>query len=245
MDLVGGGGAVVGTAVIDSTVQPLPRAFISSRDGVSADIVADAVITQLRGHRLSMREGDLARALEARGAELVRASSLMVLGLPAEGSPAGGVDLRPIGHTLDEYGELLRRAYPPDHPDHEMMEATLEGAVTTVRGYLSGEIVGPLIPEASAEARDGDGRLVGLIVISEMPGDDEYEGSPWITDICVDPAAQGRGVGRALLGHAITTVSAQGRSTLGLAVTQGSPARPLYEALGFDERFPAWTLNLH
>jgi GNAT superfamily N-acetyltransferase len=77
-----------------------------------------------------------------------------------------------------------------------------------------------------------------------MPGDEEFEGSPWVTDLCVDPAAQGQGLGRALLAHAVTHLAADGHTTLGLAVTRGSPARRLYEDAGFVARFAAWTLEL-
>ncbi|MET0158935.1 MAG: GNAT family N-acetyltransferase, partial [Acidimicrobiales bacterium] len=139
------------------------------------------------------------------------------------------------------YGELVRRAYPPDHPDHELGDATPEGATETIRGYLEGEIVGPLLTDASAEARL-DGVLVGAIVVSEMPVDDEFDGGPWITDLFVDPAAQGHGAGRALLGHAIERLTASGRDRLGLAVTVGNPARRLYGALGFVEQGTRWNL---
>jgi GNAT superfamily N-acetyltransferase len=244
LELVDPEGAVLGDASIDPTAEPLPRAIVVSRPDADPIAVADAVVDQLRGHRISSREGEVADALLARGAELVRASSLMVLALPAAPTGVGSADVRPLRDVPEEYGEVIRAAYPPDHPDHEMMEATPAGAAATVRGYLDGSIVGPLLREASAEARDANGALAGLIIISTMPADGEYEGSPWITDLCVDPAAQGQGLGRALLTHAIDRLGAEGHAALGLAVTQGSPARQLYEAMGFVERFPAWTLTL-
>jgi GNAT superfamily N-acetyltransferase len=243
LELIGADGETVADAVIDPTVEPLPRALITSRPDASPTSVADAVVDGLRGHRLSTREGDVADALVARGAELVRASALMVLGLPAQVSPTD-VDVRPLRDAAAEYGEIVWRAYPPDHPDHDLMDATPAEAAKTVEGYLSGRIVGPLMRDASSESWTTDGELGGLCVVSEMPGDDEFEGSPWITDVCVLPSAQGQGLGRAMLGHAIRRLSEAGHPTLGLAVTQGSPARKLYEAVGFVERFPAWTLNL-
>ncbi|HEY5887582.1 MAG TPA: GNAT family N-acetyltransferase, partial [Acidimicrobiales bacterium] len=124
---------------------------------------------------------------------------------------------------------------------HELGDATPEGAAATIRGYLAGEIVGPLLTDASAEARL-NGVLVGVNIVSDMPADDEYDGGPWITDLFVDPSAQGHGVGRALLGHALTQLTASGRDRLGLAVTLGNPARRLYEALGFVEQGTRWNL---
>jgi GNAT superfamily N-acetyltransferase len=244
LELIGADGRVVGDATIDPTAEPLPRALLTSRPDASPPEVADAVVEGLKGHRLSIREEELAEALVARGAELVRASWLMVLPLPAV-VDAPEVDLRPLRDAADEYGEVMWRAYPPDHPDHEMMDATPADAATTVRGYLSGKIVGPLMPDASVEAWSADGELAGICVISRMQGDGEYEGSPWVTDVCVLPSAQGQGLGRAMLVHAIRRLSEAGEHALGLAVTQGSPARRLYDTLGFVERFPAWTLNLH
>ena len=172
-------------------------------DVLVADL-ADAALAALPGHRLIVDAAALAEALVERGLTLVRAASIMALSLPvpSPGAPVPDVELRPLQDTPDDYGEVMRRAYPPDHPDHEHGDATPEGAAATIRGYLSGEIVGPVIAEASAEARL-DGVLVGVNVVSEMPDDDEFDGGPWITDLFVDPAAQGQGVGKALLGHAI------------------------------------------
>lgn len=241
MDLFDADGRRVGEAAIDPTVEPLPRAAITS-DGPPAD-VADAVVRQLRGHRLAVRDADLADALVERGAELLRASWLMALALPA-GVEAPDADVRPLRDAADEYGEIVWRAYPPGHPDHDMLEATPADAARTVQGYLDGRIVGPLLRDASCEAWT-DGRLAGMCVISRMPADDEYGGSAWVTDVCVLPDTQGRGLGRAMLAHAIGRLSTDGEPTLGLAVTRGSPARKLYDSLGFVERFAAWTLNLH
>jgi len=243
LELTGGDGAVLGTARVDPTDEPLPRAVVHvPADAPVADL-ADAALAALPGHRLIVDTAALADALVDRGLTLVRAASLMVLPLPvpSPGAPAPDVELRPLQDTPDAYGEVMRRAYPPDHPDHEHGDATPEGAAAMIRGYLSGEIVGPVISEASAEARL-DGALVGVNVVSEMPTDDEFDGGPWITDLFVDPAAQGRGVGKALLSQAVDQLTAGGRSTLGLAVTLGNPAAQLYEALGFVVLGTRWNL---
>jgi GNAT superfamily N-acetyltransferase len=237
-----GAGRRVGIALVDRAGEPSPRALLATDTDVAPSDMADAVVRQLRQHRLSTRQRALADALVERGAELVRASWLMVMALPAE-VDTGETDIRPLRDAPDEYGELVWRAYPPEHPDHDMLEATPADAAGTIRGYLDGRIVGPLLRAASCEAWSDD-RLAGMCVISRMPADDEYEGSPWVTDVCVVPDVQGQGLGRAMLAHSIRTLSDAGETSLGLAVTQGSPARRLYDALGFVERFPAWTLNL-
>ena len=243
IELTGADGTVLGTARVDPTEEPFPQAVLHiATDAPIAD-VADAARRTLPGHRLIVDDAALADALVGRGLTLVRAASLMVLGLPAlsPAIPPSTVEIRALQDTPDAYGELMRRAYPPDHPDHEHGDATPEGAAATIRGYLSGEIVGPVIAEASAEARLND-VLAGLNVVSEMPTDDEFEGGPWITDLFVDPSAQGQGVGQALLGHAIEQLAAAGRPTLGLAVTLDNPARRLYETLGFVVLATRWNL---
>jgi len=243
LELTGGDGAVLGTARVDPTEEPLPRAVVHAPAEAPVASLAEAALRTLPGHRLIVDSAALADALVDQGLTLVRAASVMVLRLPipSPGAPAPGVELRPLQDTPEDYGEVMRRAYPPDHPDHEHGDATPEGAAATIRDYLSGEIVGPVISEASAEARL-DGALVGVNVVSEMPSDDEFDGGPWITDLFVDPVAQGQGVGRALLGHAIGQLSAAGRPTLGLAVTLGNPAVRLYEDLGFVVLGTRWNL---
>ncbi len=242
-ELTDAAGASVGTARIDPSAEPFPRAVLTPVDAAPPADVAAAAIGTLRGHRFIVDDPALADALISQGVTLVRASSLMVLRLPAPspGAPGPGVELLPVQDTPFEYGEIVRRAYPPDHPDHEMGDATPEGAAATIRGYLAGEIVGPLLTRASAEARL-NGVLVGVNIVSDLPADDEYDGGPWITDLFVDPSAQGHGVGRALLSHALTQLTASGRDRLGLAVTVGNPARRLYEALGFVEQGTRWNL---
>jgi ribosomal protein S18 acetylase RimI-like enzyme len=243
LDLTDAEGAPVGTARINPSAEPFPRAVLTPVDGAPPADLAGAAIGTLPDHRLIVDDPALAAALINQGVTLIRASTLMVVRLPApsSGAPGPGVQLLAVQDTPFEYGEIVRRAYPPDHPDHELGDATPEGAAATIRGYLAGEIVGPLLSDASAEARL-DGVLVGVNIVSEMPADDEYDGGPWITDLFVDPSAQGHGVGRALLGHALAQLTAAGRDRLGLAVTVDNPARHLYEALGFVEQGTRWNL---
>ena len=161
----------------------------------------------------------------------------MVLELPASiTSDAPDLVLGPLRPSEAEaYAETMRRAYPPDHPDHDHGDVDLAVATTTIRSYLDGEVVGPLLADASAEARSASGELLGALFVGEYPPEDSFAGGPWITDVFVEPSAQGRGVGRHLLAHAVHALSAAGRPRLGLAVTLATPARALYEAVGFVE----------
>ena len=154
------------------------------------------------------------------------------------------VRIERIQVTPTEYTPVYMRAYPPEHPDHDPRDATVGDAARTIAGYLSGDDVGPLLRAASGEARSSDGIVVGVIIVSELAGDEEYEGGPWLTELFVDPTWQGHGVGTALIQHAVAHLRLQDRKSLGLAVTSGSPAGRLYERLGFEERFESWALAI-
>ena len=97
---------------------------------------------------------------------------------------------------------------------------------------LRGEHVGPWLPDASFDARD-DGRVLGAVLLSEMPPSMRTPGGPWVTEIFVDPEPPaGASAGRCWPGRR-RRWSPPSRPTLGLAVTVGNPAHRLYEALGF------------
>jgi GNAT superfamily N-acetyltransferase len=200
------------------------------------DHVAAAVWSRLPGFRVSVvdRE-DVAEALVRRGASPGRHLLSMDLDLRAPRPPARpcAVPIGPmeVGRTAD-YGLVVSRAYPPGHLDHEPSDAEPEGAARTVAALLRGEHVGPWLADASFDARE-DGRILGAILLSEMPPSSTYAGGPWVTEIFVDPEATGRGIGGALLARAVTALIDADRSTLGLAVTVGNPAQRLYEASGF------------
>jgi ribosomal protein S18 acetylase RimI-like enzyme len=215
-------GEVLGAADVDPDVAPLPRAVITAVDGVDSETLADAVVRELRGHRLVTHDPALAEALLSRGAELVRASWMMALALPVELPAVDGVDVRAMGRDASEYARLTVAAYGPGHPDHDETVGSHSAARDTMERFFAGDIVGPFVAEASVEARDPDGTLLGYCVISTMPAEEDFEGGPWVTDISVHPRAQGRGVGRALLTEAIRRLGDLGFTSLGLAVTQAN-----------------------
>ncbi len=246
VDLVTVDGVVVGVASIDHDARPLPRAVLTRHPGCDAQLLADLIARTFTGHRLVMQDPELAAALLAAGAELVRASRLMVRDTsPITHRPVPpGFALRPIQDRPDEYAAFYVKAYPPEHLDHDPTEVDPILAAATIARYLAGTEIGPLIRTASAEARTSADVCVAAVFISEMAADDEFEGGPWITEVFVDPAWQGHGIGAALIAHAVAQLAAEQRATLGLAVTEGNPARRLYEALGFTTRFESWKMVL-
>ena len=225
-----------GLADVEVIPRGSPRADVVVLAADDVEAVAAAVWTRLPGFRVSVIDDDhVADALVRRGGSPGR--HLLVMELDLRASPPvarpGPVPIGPMeaARTAD-YGAIVSRAYPPGHPDHEPSDAEPDGAARTVAALLRGEQVGPWLPDASFDARD-DGRVLGAVLVSDMPSSMTYPGGPWVTEIFVEPDAAGRGIGGALLARAATALAAGDRSTLGLAVTVGNPARRLYESLGF------------
>ena len=80
-------------------------------------------------------------------------------------------------------------------------------------------------------ARVGD-RLIGYAVLAALgrEGDREFE----VHTIGVDPAHQGRGIGRALLRRMLAVADAEAAPVVLDVRTDNVPARTLYEAHGFE-----------
>lgn len=231
-----------------ATVRPDDAAshsgFVGSSDGRDPSDVADAVLRDLAGWTLRTTEQELALVLRERGARLVRDSLLLVRPLTDVRFGPTAIPTAPLSADAGRLVPAYTNAYPPGHPDHEAAECDPVQAALTLATYLRGEVVGPLIADASFEANDEHGAAIGAVIVSQMPGDAEYEGSPWVTEIFVHPDHHGRGVGRALLVASLSALASMGHSQLGLAVSVGNPAEHLYRSLGFIQRVRTWKLTI-
>lgn len=78
-------------------------------------------------------------------------------------------------------------------------------------------------------ARDAEQKVVGFALFRTISDDSE------LLLIAVDPAAQGRGVGRELLGHFIARSKADGAERIHLEVRDGNPAIDIYKSAGFAQ----------
>ena len=193
--------------------------------GVSPERAARAVLDQLAGWRIA-GDAALGRELVAAGGRPLRHAHLMSHDLaerPHWRDPPGyrltGVD-RPATDLVDAY----RAAFGPGHVDYR--DEPRERSLAELESHLSGSEFGPLL-RGSGLAITGDGAVAGAILLGTLPGDPPLNG-PWVIEVFRHPAH--RGVGRALFERALALADA---SRLGLMVSEGNPARGLYEALGF------------
>lgn len=206
----------------------------SEADGPVADF-ASRLRAEHGGETVDIRDGQLSAALVAGGASVGRRSFLMALDPLPEALDRGPFDgrvtvMRP---EPERCAPALLHAFPPDHPDYDPAIADVAGAERAMASYFSGTVIGPFLADASSEATDLEGRVVGGIVIGRMPSDGSSPGGPWVTEVFVEPDQQGRGVGRALFARAVSELRAVGDSSLRLAVQVDNPARRLYARLGF------------
>ena len=74
---------------------------------------------------------------------------------------------------------------------------------------------------------EADGRVCGMVALREGPD----AGSAELEDFFVEPDAQGRGVGSALMARLLETCRARGVVTLGLDADPN--AEPIYHRFGF------------
>ena len=227
---------------------------------VSASDAADAVVEHLPGWNVTTEDDDLAQALMARDAASSRHYSVLTLAVASSsdssglaagsepgGSPgalagalAGGLaggewdalqtaPLHPDSEVTSQLVELIRRAYPLGHPDEEI--GSDDDITGDLRRALNGSRLGPLMPQ-SCVVLDA-GRPVALALVNRVTGVPPT-GGPWLTDICRDPDPKYRGLGRALLVEVINGCRSDDESALSLAVTEGNPARQMYDDLGFQ-----------
>jgi GNAT superfamily N-acetyltransferase len=142
----------------------------------------------------------------------------------APGPP--GVTFEGVGRRPEELVEALRTAYPPGHPDEIVGDLVEEET-----RIMDGRECGPLL-ESTRFAVAG-GKVVGAVLVTYAPGNMLLSPGPIVADLFRHADPRWRGLGSALLRRACAAVRADGHDTLDLQVTDGNPARRVYEALGF------------
>ncbi|HEX6021388.1 MAG TPA: GNAT family N-acetyltransferase [Solirubrobacter sp.] len=186
------------------------------------------ILAQLKGYRVA-GPVELGRALIEAGGRPVRHAHVYSHDLKTrpEPEPPPGITLTPVDRAADELVPAYLAAHPPDHPDYVVIAD--EDSAAWLRSLLAGPLLG-----ASGLAI-ADGAVVGAILVHEV---EPPLGGPWVMELFRDPGC--RGVGRALLERALSRTT----GSLGLVVTEGSPAARLYERLGFRRVLSTWSVDL-
>lgn len=139
---------------------------------------------------------------------------------------AARVELRP---ATDDDRDLLRAIYESTRTE-EM--AIVPWSDEQKRAFLQWQFDAQdhsyrtNMPDATFEIIVDDGQDVGRLYLDERPGEIR------VVDIALLPVARGRGIGTRLLREVQQRAGATGRSVV-LHVEPQSPARRLYERLGF------------
>jgi hypothetical protein len=195
---------------------------------------------------VSTSDSELVAGLLAAGAETVRHAHSMTHDLSDVPSPppvevhltsVGAAGLRDL---RDPVGLLLHLAYPPGHPDHRHPDA--EHAAAAVAGIADGESLAPLL-DTTTIAWVGE-TVVGACLVVDRDGDPP-DGGPWVLDVFRDPSSPIRGVGKAMLVHALNASAAASHPALSLVVShENTVARRLYMGLGFTPVSESWTIGI-
>lgn len=155
-----------------------------------------------------------------------------------------GVELIPWSSLYYQAaGELIHAAYR-HHVDAEINDqyCSLHGSLRFLHNIVRFPGCGVFEDHQSWLLREeATGRLAGMVLCSRVAPDVAH-----ITQLCVSPSLRGRGLGRALLNHAVERLWRSGTASITLTVTESNrPAVTLYEESGFRvrHRFDAMVLS--
>jgi ribosomal protein S18 acetylase RimI-like enzyme len=238
-DLLDGDGAVL--HYVEGERDGLPLADLARvAPGRSIDDAAAAVLARIPGWLLATEDAGLADALRKAGAEQIRHAFVMSADTSqhrdapvVETVPRADIDPREFLH-----GWLA--AYPPGHPDHEA--GGDEEIITRCWDWYD-EPVWLAREHRSSGLVVRDGQVVAGIIVSIRPQPVPF-GGPWVHDVWRVPGVSEPGIGAALIAQAMRLLDEDGQPVLGLTVSDGNPARRVYERLGFQPVLESWTLHL-
>jgi mycothiol synthase len=170
------------------------------------------------------------------------AADLRTTGVAAPHAPPSGLVLGPLDADPTNIADAAAAATMPGHVDYGIWLGVDRGEYW--RQLLDGHgPCGPVLAAASRLVLDADGAIAGVVVVTKMPLTAWWAGDPWIPEIFVVSSFQGRGLGGLLLEHAVGSCARAGSERLGLTVSEGNPARRLYERFGFEAFRTTWLID--
>lgn len=139
----------------------------------------------------------------------------------------------------DDMAAVIAAAYQ-GHVDSRINDQyrSYQGARRFLSNVVQYPGCGQFYAPASTIAVDADGKVAGVVLCSMVAAETGH-----ITQICVTPSAQGKGVGYELLRHAMLHLKNAGCEKTSLTVTaSNTSAIRLYQAIGFRSlrRFAAY-----
>lgn len=185
--------------------------------------------------------------LLAAGGRLRRLAYDMAVDLSAAKTPETrglriGFRLERLDADVDGIAVAAAAAVPPGHVDFGIWSGV--DRFEYWRQLLAGEgPCGAILPAASTLLRDQDGAIVAVLVVTDMPTSEWWAGDPWIPEVFVVFGHQGQGLGGLLVEHAVRACADAGSRRLGLTVSDGNPARHLYERFGFQPFRTTWLIE--
>jgi ribosomal protein S18 acetylase RimI-like enzyme len=214
-------------------------------DALVTGILRSAVIAQTPSCAICVRESapGLREALRAHGfgvapyrylSAALKTTSGVVSGEASE-ETTPEVDftrLRPwLPSDAETMASLCARAY---REASDVRAFAIHGTALEWSDYITGLVTRPgcgrFLQEASLAA--GEPELEGAIITTDLG-----PGTAHVAQIAVDPSAQGRGVGGALMRGSMSAAAALGYERMTLLVAAGNAdAVRLYERLGFQDR---------
>jgi len=214
--------------------------------GNDASLASAALQLRVLGYKGSSVSPDLDNVLAAQGSRVLRRCAFMRVHLQHPASKrnwdSSALDRYQVRQVFDNdavrLAQLEQAAFPADHVDHKSCHLAELVQVSNARLH---DFERPLMSESSL-AFDRD-RPVASVLVQSVRRVNEMEG-PWVTSLARDPDVEYIGVGAALLTSVLRQLGRQGHRMVYVSVTEGNPARSIYERLGFTEFVPPTSLEL-
>ena len=150
----------------------------------------------------------------------------------------GEADAAPFSSTTPEHGVIIRCAREDDVPllfDMLRKLAAVQGEESRVRISEDALLRDGFGAHSRFEAliAEKDGTAVGMAIFQETYSTWSGAHGLFITDMFVDEAQRGAGVGYGLVRRVAQEAAARGMSRLDLNVIHANPARNFYDRMGF------------